>query len=191
MHHPTSLHAARVLLTLLPLLASSAALALPEDAQQPIQITADNARFDEKTGEALYRGNVQIVQGTLRVTGDTLTLKVDASGQLQTARTLGKQAHYEQRTDPAKGLVNADANEILFDNNTGVITLLGNAVLRQDSANFSGPRIVYSTVRKQIEATGDSTQRVQLTFPPSARQGGKTPVSTGPATTNSSGSSKP
>ena len=186
MRRPTSQFIAR---TLLLLSAPTLAWALPEDAQQPIQITADNARFDEKSGEALYRGNVQIIQGTLRVTGDTLTLKVDADGQLQTARTLGKQAHYEQKTDPAKGRVNADANEIIFDNNTGVITLLGNAVLRQDKANFSGPRIVYSTVRKQIEATGDSTQRVQLTFPPSARQGGKVPAIKEPA--NSSGSSKP
>mgnify|MGYP003463126410 FL=1 len=177
MHRPTKRLATRSLLLLLAL--PGLAPALPEDAQQPIQITADNARFDEKSGEALYRGNVQIVQGTLRVNGDTLTLKVDAQGNLQTARTLGKQAHYEQKTDPAKGLVKADANEIIFDNNTGVITLLGNAVLRQDSANFSGPRIVYSTLRKQIEATGDSTQRVQLTFPPSARNGGKTPASNG------------
>ena len=177
MHRPTNLLATRVLLLLLAL--PGLAWALPEDAQQPVQITADNARFDEKSGEALYRGNVQIVQGTLRVSGDSLTLKVDAKGSLQTARTIGKQAHYEQKTDPAKGLVKADANEIIFDNTTGVITLLGNAVLRQDNANFSGPRIVYSTVRKQIEATGDSTQRVQLTFPPSARSSGKTPVSTG------------
>jgi len=191
MHRPTNLLATRALLMLLAL--PGLARALPEDAQQPIQITADNARFDEKSGEALYRGNVQIVQGTLRVSGDTLTLKVDAQGNLQTARTLGKQAHYEQKTDPAKGLVKADANEILFDNNTGVITLIGNSVLRQDSASFSGPRIVYSTLRKQIEATGDSTQRVQLTFPPSARNGGKTPATPAvvPATTNNSGSSKP
>ena len=177
MHRPTKLLTTRVLLLLLAL--PGLARALPEDAQQPVQITADNARFDEKSGEALYRGNVQIVQGTLRVSGDSLTLKVDAKGSLQTARTIGKQAHYEQKTDPAKGLVKADANEIIFDNTTGVITLLGNAVLRQDNANFSGPRIVYSTVRKQIEATGDSSQRVQLTFPPSARSSGKTPVSTG------------
>ncbi|MES2719871.1 MAG: lipopolysaccharide transport periplasmic protein LptA [Pseudomonadota bacterium] len=177
MHRPIKPLAARALLALLPLTAPALALALPEDAQQPIQITADNALFDEKTGEALYRGNVQIVQGTLRVNGDTLTLRVDARGNLQTARTIGKQAHYEQKTDPAKGLVKADANEILFDNNTGVITLSGNAVLRQDSATFSGPRIVYSTLRKQIEASGNSTQRVQLTFPPSARTGGKTPAS--------------
>ena len=177
MHRLTNLQAGRVWLALLPLTLPTLAMALPEDAQQPIQISADNALFDEKTGEALYRGNVQIVQGTLRVNGDRLTLRVDAGGNLQTARTIGKQAHYEQKTDPAKGLVKADANEILFDNNTGVITLIGNAILRQDSATFSGPRIVYSTLRKQIEASGDSSQRVQLTFPPSARNGGKTPTS--------------
>jgi len=135
--------------------AANTALALPEDAQQPIQITADNARFDEKSGEAIYRGKVQIVQGTLRV-------------------------------NPAKGLVKADANEIIFDNTTGVITLLGNAILRQDNASFSGPRIVYSTLRKQIEATSDASQRVQLTFPPSARNSTKTP-----SPTSSNGSAKP
>ena len=32
---------------------------------------------------------------------------------------------------------------------------------------------------KQIEATGDATQRVQLTFPPSARNGGKSPAANG------------
>lgn len=166
--------------------AANTALALPEDAQQPIQITADNARFDEKSGEAIYRGKVQIVQGTLRVNGDSLTLKVDAEGNLLNARTLGKPAHYEQKTDPAKGLVKADANEIIFDNTTGVITLLGNSILRQDNASFSGPRIVYSTLRKQIEATSDASQRVQLTFPPSARNSTKTPS---PA--SSTGSAKP
>ena len=166
--------------------AANTALALPEDARQPIQITADNEKKKKKSGEAIYRGKVQIVQGTLRVNGDSLTLKVDAEGNLLNARTIGKPAHYEQKTDPAKGLVKADANEIIFDNTSGVITLLGNAILRQDNANFSGPRIVYSTVRKQIEATSDASQRVQLTFPPSARNSTKapTPASAGSGSTN-------
>lgn len=165
------------------LLAGSApALALTEDSQQPIQVTADNARFDEKSGEASYRGNVHIQQGTLEVNGDTLTLKVDSKGALSTARTFGKPARYQQKTDPAKGLVTAEAGEIQFDNTSGVITLIGNALLKQDGASFSGPRIVYSTVRKQIEASGNASQRVQLIFPPRQRESGK------PAT---SGSSKP
>lgn len=150
------------------LLAASPLMALPEDAQQPVKVTADSARFDEASGEAVYRGNVLTQQGTLEVRGDSLTLKVDSKGALTTARTLGKPAHYQQKTDPAKGLVTADANEILFDNTTGVVTLIGNAVLRQEGTSFTGPRIVYSTVRKQIEASSDSSQRVQLVFPPSA-----------------------
>lgn len=159
---------ARHLLALGLLLASSPLLALPEDAQQPVRVTADSARFDEASGEAVYRGNVLTQQGTLEVRGDSLTLKVDSKGALTTARTLGKPAHYQQKTDPAKGLVTADANEILFDNNTGVVTLIGNAILRQEGTSFTGPRIVYSTVRKQIEASSDASQRVQLVFPPSA-----------------------
>lgn len=149
------------------------ATALPEDAEQPIHVTANSARLDEKTGEAVYRGNVVVVQGTLRVSGDTLNLHVDDKGELQTARTFGKPAHYQQKTDPAKGLVTAEASEIQFDNNTGVITLIGNAVLHQDGATFNGPRITYSTLHKQVEASGDASQRVQLVFPPQARNGGK------------------
>ncbi|MEL0027215.1 MAG: lipopolysaccharide transport periplasmic protein LptA [Perlucidibaca sp.] len=178
----------------LPLLAAAAcllplpALALPEDSQQPIQVTADNARFDERSGEAVYRGNVQIIQGTLEVLGDSLTLKVDGKGRLTTARTLGKPAHYQQRIDPDKGMVTADANEIQFDNSNGVITLIGNAVLRQDSASFKGPRIVYSTTRKQIEASGSPGERVQLVFPPSLRDGARPGTPGAPSAT---GSSKP
>lgn len=167
---------------------TSPAQALPEDSQQPIRVTADNARFDERSGEAVYRGNVQIVQGTLEVRGDSLTLKVDDKGALSTARTLGKPAHYQQKTDPAKGLVTADASEIQFDNNTGVITLIGNAVLKQDNASFSGPRIVYSTTRKQIEASGNASERVQLVFPPSARGSNAGKGSSNPF---SGGSNKP
>lgn len=161
------------LLALLVIAQPHPALALPEDAEQPIHVTANSASLDEKTGEAIYRGSVVVVQGTLRVSGDTMNVHVDDKGGLQTARTFGKPAHYQQKTDPAKGLVVAEASEIQFDNNTGVITLIGNALLRQDGATFNGPRITYSTVHKQVEANGDASQRVQLVFPPQARAGAK------------------
>jgi lipopolysaccharide export system protein LptA len=147
---------------------------LSDDAQQPVNISADNARFDEKAGEAMYRGNVVVIQGTLKVQGDTLTLRVDEQGALTTARTIGKPARYQQRTDPTKGLVNATANEIEFDHRTGTLVLIGNALLKQDGTSFSGPRIVYSTEKKQIEASGNSEQRVHLVLPPQARSEKKT-----------------
>lgn len=168
MHHRAK-RIGRLFLLTATCLTSTLSWALPEDVEQPVNISADNARFDEKSGEAVYRGSVVVIQGTLKVQGDTLTLRVDEQGALTTARTLGKPARYQQRTDPAKGLVNATADEIQFDHRTGTIILLGNALLKQDGASFSGPRIVYSTEKKQIEASGNSQQRVQLVFPPQAR----------------------
>jgi lipopolysaccharide export system protein LptA len=146
------------------------AIALPTDRTQQVEITANNARFDERAGEAVYRGNVLVKQGTMEVRGDSLILNVDDKGALTIARTLGKPARFQQKVDPNKGLVKGEANEVIFDNRDSSVTLIGNAVLRQDSASFSGPRIVYSTTRKQIEASGNDTERVQLIFPPSIRE---------------------
>lgn len=146
------------------------AIALPTDRTQQVEITANNARFDERAGEAVYRGNVLVKQGTMEVRGDSLILNVDDKGALTLARTIGKPARFQQKVDPNKGLVKGEANEVVFDNRDGSVTLIGNAILRQDSASFSGPRIVYSTTRKQIEASGNDTERVQLIFPPSLRE---------------------
>jgi lipopolysaccharide export system protein LptA len=112
----------------------------------------------------------------MEVRGDSLVLNVDDKGALTIARTTGKPARFQQKVDPNKGLVKGEANEVVFDNRDSSVTLIGNAVLRQDNASFSGPRIVYSTTRKQIEASGNDTERVQLIFPPSIRESsGKTP----------------
>ena len=61
---------------LLLLLSLPAALthALPDDRDQPIHITADKALRDEKKGVTIYSGNVQMVQGSLELEADTLTI---------------------------------------------------------------------------------------------------------------------
>ena len=162
------------LLAALVILSPLTAQALPEDAKQPIHVTANSAHLDQKTGEAIYQGNVVVTQGTMRMTGDTLKLYVNDKGELQTGHTYGKPARYQQKTDPNKGPVNSESSEIQFDNTTGIITLIGNAILHQDGSTFTGPKIAYSTLRKQVEASSDANQRVHLVFPPSATKGSKT-----------------
>ena len=51
-----------------------AALALPEDRDQPIRITADQALRDEKQGFTVYSGNVNMDQGTLHIDADKITV---------------------------------------------------------------------------------------------------------------------
>ena len=56
------------------LLPAGASFALPEDRDQPIQITADTAIRDEKQGVTVYTGNVHMIQGSLDIVADTITI---------------------------------------------------------------------------------------------------------------------
>ena len=46
----------------------------PDDRDKPIHITADTAELNDKTGISIYRGDVEMVQGTTILTGDVITI---------------------------------------------------------------------------------------------------------------------
>jgi lipopolysaccharide export system protein LptA len=160
---------ASLFVLLVPAVIALPALALPTDRDQPLQVAADTASFNEKTGIATYRGAVVIRQGTLEVRADELVLTVDKAGNVTTTVALGKPARYQQQTDPRKGLVSAEASRIDYDLKTETITLSGQARLKQDGASFQGASIVYAIARQQVEAKGDASNRVQLVLPPQPR----------------------
>jgi lipopolysaccharide export system protein LptA len=54
-------------------LASNWCLALPDDREQPIHISADKALRDEKQGVTIYSGNVQMNQGSMHIEADKRT----------------------------------------------------------------------------------------------------------------------
>lgn len=156
-------------------LMAATAVALPTDRDQPLQVSADSARFDEKSGVATYKGSVVIRQGTLEVRADDLVITVDKDGNVTSTIAKGKPARYQQQTDPKKGLVMAEAARIDYDLKNETITLTGQARLRQEGASFQGASIVYAIARQQVEAKGDATSRVQLVLPPQPRTAPKDP----------------
>lgn len=160
---------ATMALCMAPCLLPLPVMALPTDRDQPLQVAADSARFDEKTGIATYKGAVVIRQGTLEVRADDLVITVDKDGNVTSTIAKGKPARYQQQTDPKKGLVMAEASRIDYDLKNETITLTGQARLRQDGASFQGATIVYAIARQQVEAKGDSESRVQLVLPPQPR----------------------
>ena len=127
------------------------------------------AHFDEKTGIATYRGSVVIRQGTLELRSDELVINVDKQGNVTKTSARGKPARYQQQVDPKKGLVSAEATRIDYDLKNEVITLNGQARLRQDGASFQGATITYAIARQQVDAKGDASNRVQLVLPPQPR----------------------
>ncbi len=150
-------------------LAAGSAAALPTDRDQPLQVSADSARFDEKTGIAVYRGSVLMRQGSLEMRADEFTISVDKKGNVQSTSARGRPARYQQTTDPAKSPVIAEAERIDYDLKTEVVTLTGQARLRQDGASFQGASIRYDMAKQQVDAAGDASSRVQLVLPPQPR----------------------
>ena len=145
-------------------------LALPGDRDQPISVSADKATFNEKTGTALYSGNIVIQQGTIRIVADELVVTTDAKGTVITAVARGNPATFEQKTRPEYGPAVAEAQEVIYQAVEGFLTFNGKAKLKQEGASFQGASISYSLERGEIEAKGDKQNRVQLVFPPPPRE---------------------
>jgi lipopolysaccharide export system protein LptA len=158
----------RSVLLILPVIGSNA-FALPTDRDQPVQVSANSARFNEKTGIATYTGTVLVKQGTMEIRADEIVITTDKTGAILSAIAKGNPAHYQQLNDPQKGPVMADAKLINYDARNEIITLTTEAKLRQDGSSFQGNVITYNSLRQQVDAKGDSTSRVQLVFPPQPR----------------------
>ncbi|AVO52297.1 lipopolysaccharide transport periplasmic protein LptA [Ectopseudomonas mendocina] len=137
-------------------LGSAAAWALPSDRDQPIRIQADSAELDDKQGVAVYRGDVIITQGTLKITGDTVTITQTNSGDIDVFTSVGNLAYYEQKPAVDKDIVKAYGRTIQYFASNERIVLIDQAKVIQEGNTFEGEKIVYDT-RRQIVNAGRAT----------------------------------
>ena len=67
-----------------PLCSQVAAMVSVDDfADRPAHAMADSAELDDKQGVATYKGNVIITQGSMKITGNTVTITRNATGDGQ------------------------------------------------------------------------------------------------------------
>lgn len=158
-------------------LGSAAAWALPSDRDQPIRIQADSAELDDRQGVAVYRGDVIITQGTLKITGDTVTITQTASGDIDVFTSVGNLAYYEQKPAVDKDIVKAYGKTIQYFASNERIVLIDQAKVIQEGNTFEGEKIVYDT-RRQIVNAGRATNtdvstprpRVDMVIQPRKRE---------------------
>ena len=136
--------------------ASSTSWALPSDRDQPIRVQADSAELDERQGVAVYRGSVVITQGTLKITGDTVTITQTNSGDIDVFTSVGNLAYYEQKPAVDKEIVKAYGKTIQYFASNERIVLIDQAKVIQEGNTFEGEKIVYDT-RRQIVNAGRAT----------------------------------
>ncbi|GMQ77503.1 MAG: lipopolysaccharide transport periplasmic protein LptA [Gammaproteobacteria bacterium] len=161
--------------------APSGAQALATDREQPIVIEAAAAEADNRKRVTVYRGDVVITQGTLRITGDTVWIYYDDANTITKAISIGKPAKFRQLADGKEDYTTADAERMEYLADQDLILLLGNARYGEGKDEITAPRIVYDSRRGRIRAgpipdggqssesvTGepDKSDRVRITITP-------------------------
>jgi lipopolysaccharide export system protein LptA len=146
------------------------ALALPEDRDQPIEITADNAVINEKQNQAEYSGAVVVTQGSLKLEGDVVNLKTNEAGEVETFVSKGQPARFENlRRKTDKESVRGRASTIYYSYDSDRVVLTGDAVITSEDSEFSGPEITYDMNTGEVTASGNRSKRVNMTMQPKKR----------------------
>jgi len=146
--------------------------ALPDDREQPIHITADKALRDEKNGVTVYSGNVVLIQGSMELEADKLTI-YHPSEEAEEIVAEGKPAKMRQQPELDKAVVHAHGKVITYYRNEDKVHLQTDARIEQDGAVVAGDSIEYLIAKQVITAESDQTQKgdkVLVVIPPSLQQ---------------------
>ena len=139
------------------LLASAAhARALSTDSDQPIAIEADRAEHDDAKRITIYRENVIIDQGSLHITGDTVTIHFDGQDEVTKITAVGAPAHFRQLPEGDTGHRKAWAKRMEYFPEQDLIVLLGEARYEKDGNRVQADRLVYDSLNARFKALTDS-----------------------------------
>ncbi len=157
------------LATLLALtLMATGAVALESDRNQPIELAADSVDINEAEGLSVYRGDVDLRQGSMHLQADVV--RVHHRGR-DPSRVVaeGRPVRFEQQS--TRGPVEGQARRVEYEIASENLELSGDAVLVQGKDTMRSDRIVYDRVRAVVKAgaAAEGKQRVRISIQPPAR----------------------
>jgi len=129
---------------------SQNSLAMSEDKDAPVHIEADQVEIRDKEDLSTYRGNVKITKGSLKITGDKITIK-SKNGNLFKIRITGKPATFYQLND-LKQVISAESKQMEYLAADGMLELKEEALLVKAQSNFSSDHIIYDTHKDIVKA---------------------------------------
>ncbi len=140
------------LVLLLLFLSGGEVQALSTDKDQPIEVEADGMEIDEGKGVTTYRGNVEVVQGSIRLKADTVYI-FQSAGNTDRLEAEGKPVYFRQRPDGKQEDVRGHASRIEYNTNSELLYMVGDAVLFPgDGHKLTSQRITYDRVKAVMKA---------------------------------------
>jgi len=142
--------------------------ALPEDRDLPMRITADKAERDDISGVTIYTGNVVLIQGTLKLESEKLTI-YHAEEEPSEIIAEGNPAKMEQRPEVDKAIMYARAQVITYYKSEERVHLQTDGFVEQDGLVVEGDSIDHFIEKQLTKAISDPNRkdkRVVVVIPP-------------------------
>lgn len=147
--------------------------ALSTDKNQDIEIESNTANLDDTKNISIYSGNVVVVQGSMRITGDKMTIYYTDANELEKIIMEGNPATFKQLPDNSSVYDEAEALIMEYYEITNLIVLEKEAKVKQGDRRLQADHVEYDTNLSQVRAnsneaaTGATTEdtRVKLVIP--------------------------
>lgn len=126
------------------------------DPTQPVEVTADQLQVNQADGTAIFRGNVIVIQGSMRLTAPEVQVDYAADGK-RIARL-----HATGGVILANGGEAAEAQDAVYTIASGQVVMTGDVLLTQGTSALSGKVLTVDLTT----GTGVMEGRVQTVFVP-------------------------
>ena len=133
------------------------AYCLSTDSEQDIEIEADTAEMDDVKKVTIYRGDVVVIQGSIRMTGHTMHVYFDKNNDMKLVVMDGTPATYRQLPDDSTIYDEAEAIRMEYYALKNYVILIDRAKITQKETKLTGERIEYDTVLSKVKARGKSS----------------------------------
>jgi lipopolysaccharide export system protein LptA len=124
------------------------------DEDEPIRINARSVELNEKTGTAVYRGNVVAEQGRLSIKADRVEIRA-RNNQTELIQATGSPVKLRHQPDATSEEIQAEAKRVDYHVSTGKLDMIGEVSLRRGDDLFTGSLLHYDLVARSLSASGD------------------------------------
>lgn len=158
-----------ILLSTLLIGLSTPASAAKKDLTQEITIKSKRQSADLKNKIASYLDEVSISQGTISIVADVVQVysNIDdvTKEKSDTYLAKGQPAIFKQALEDGS-LISLQANEIKYQPDLHIITVSGNAQVKQAGSKVTGETITYNTSSEKLEAVSRNDNSVTTILQP-------------------------
>lgn len=153
MHHlKNHLKNKRILLLFITIGHVTVGFGLSSDRYKRMTITAKSVEINDERGLSKYGGPVIIVQGSMRITAQTVIVYHNKQRKITRIMAYGRPARYKVRPDKEPYDLRSSANRLEYYPSRNQMRMYGNARVKQGPRDFRSNKIKYNLLTNHVTA---------------------------------------